>query len=161
MRLVRNCDRNSGDGNVCVNSASEMLQGISVYQQLPRGANLFLDGDQPLGVFFVRGGRIEMSVANRVGRTRQVCSAEAGDVLGLSSSITGKPLDCRADVVEDATVQFVPREALLEFIRSNSEAHLEIVRILSLDIGRCYEVLKSIDAQNRGHALRVVPSPRA
>jgi len=58
-------------------------------------------------------------------------------------------------------VQFVPRDALLEFIRTNPEAHLEIVKILSLDVGRCYEVLKSIDAENRGHALRVVPSPGA
>lgn len=131
---------------------------MSVFQQLPAGANLFLDGEKPLGVFFVRGGKIEMSVANRVGRTRQVCIAGPGDVLGLSSSITGKPLDCRADVTEDATVQFVPRSEFLERIRANPEAHLEIVKILSLDIGRCYEVLKAIDAQNRGEPLRPVPS---
>lgn len=138
-----------------------MLLGISVFQQMPAGSNLFLEGDRPLGVFFVRGGKVEMSVANRVGRTRQVCIASAGDVLGLSSAITGRPLDCRADVVEDATFQFVPREALLEFIRTDGEAHLEIVKILSLDIGRCYEVLKSIDAQNRGQGPRIVPSPVA
>lgn len=154
------CDKNAG-GDVCVTRASELLQGVSVFQQLPAGANLFLDGEKPLGVFFVRGGRIEMSVANRVGRTRQVCIAGPGDVLGLSSSITGKPLDCRADITEDVTLQFVPRQEFLEFIRSNPEAHLEIVKILSLDIGRCYEVLKEIDAENRGEPLRSVPPPRS
>lgn len=138
--------------------ASELLRDISVTRQMPAGSNLFLDGDEPLGVFFVLDGRVDLSVANRVGRTRQVCMGGTGDVLGLSSTITGKPLDCRADVIEDATLQFVPREALLEFIRISPEAHLEIVKILSLDIGRCYEVLKSIDAENRGHSLRVVPA---
>ncbi|MGK2859367.1 MAG: Crp/Fnr family transcriptional regulator [Thermoanaerobaculia bacterium] len=134
-----------------------MLQGVSVFQQLPAGSNLFLDGDEPRGVFFVRGGKLEMSVANRVGRTRQVCCAGPGEVLGLSSSITGKPLDCRADVTEDATLQFVPRTEFLEFIRTDSETHLEIVKILSMDVGRCYEVLKQIDAANRGEPLRAVP----
>ncbi len=137
-----------------------MLRSASVLQLIPAGSNLFLDGDQPCGVFFVQSGIIEMSVANRVGRTRQVCTAGPGDVLGLSSSITGKPLDCRADVTEDATLQFVPRTAFLEIIRSNPDAHMEIVKVLSLDIGRCYEVLKAIDAQNRGEPLRAVPSPR-
>jgi CRP/FNR family transcriptional regulator len=141
-----------------VSRASELLEGISVLQQFPAGSNLFLEGDEPRGVFFVRSGRVDLSVANRVGRTRQVCMGGTGDVLGLSSSITGKPLDCRADVIEDATVQFVPRDELLEFIRMSPEAHLEIVKILSLDIGRCYEVLKSIDAENRGQPLRVVPA---
>lgn len=134
-----------------------MLQGISIFEQQVAGSNLFLDGDRPLGVFFVRAGKVELSIANRAGRQRQVCKAGAGDVLGLSSAITGKPLDCRADVVEDATVQFVPRQQLLEFIRTNGEAHLEIVKILSMDIGRCYEVLKEIDAENRGEPLRAVP----
>jgi CRP-like cAMP-binding protein len=155
---VQYCDRSSGGGSACVSKATELLREISVERQVTAGSNLFLDGDAPLGVFFVISGRIDMSVANRVGRTRQVCMGCAGDVLGLSSSITGKPLDCRADVVEDSTVQFVPRDALLEFIRTSPEAHLEIVKILSLDIGRCYEVLKSIDAENRGHSLRVVPA---
>ncbi len=154
------CDKNSGGGEACVTRASDLLQGVSVFQQLPAGANLFLDGEKPLGVFFVRGGRIELSVANRAGRTRQVCIAGPGDVLGLSSSITGRPLDCRADVTEDATLQFVPRQEFLGFIRANSEAHLEIVKILSLDIGRCYEVLKEIDAENRGEPLRSVPTSR-
>ena len=41
-------------------------------------------------------------------------------------------------------MQFVPRDEFLEYIRSNTEAHLEIVKILSMDIGRCYEVLKEM-----------------
>lgn len=137
-----------------------MLLDVSVIERFPAGTNLFLDGDTPRGVFFIREGTVELSVANRAGRTRQVCGACAGDVLGLSSSITGRPLDSRADVVEDATVQFVPREIFLETIRSNPRVHLEIVKILSLDVGRCYEVLKSIDAQNRGEPLRPVPPLR-
>lgn len=161
MRVVRYCDRSSGGANACVMRASEMLQAISVFEQRSTGSNLFQEGDQPLGVYFIRGGRVEMTVANRAGRTRQVCSASEGEVLGLSSVITGRPLDCRADVVEDAELQFVPREALLELIRTNGEAHLEIVKILSLDIGRCYEVLKCIDAENRGQGPRVVPSSGA
>jgi len=155
------CDRSTGGGNACVSRASELLREISVFRQLPAGSTLFLEGDAPLGAFFVSAGRIDMSVANRVGKTRQVCVNVTGDVLGLSSSITGRPYDCRADVVEDSTVQFVPREALLELIRPSTEADLEIGKILSLDIGRSYEVLKSIDAENRGHSLRAVPAPGA
>ncbi len=154
------CDRNTGDGNACVTRASQLLGCISVVKQLPVGSSLFADGEDPLGVFFVQSGKVELSIANRFGKTRQVCLAGPGDVLGLSSSITGKPLDCRAEVTEDATVQFVPRTEFLTFIRANPEAHLEIVKILSMDIGRCYEVLKEIDAENRGDPLRAVPSQR-
>lgn len=155
---MQHCDRNTGSGRACVSRASELLERIGVVRQLAAGENLFLEGDEPLGVFFVQTGRVDLSVANRVGKTRQVCMGAEGDVLGLSSSITGRPLDCRADVIEDATVLFVARGALLEFIQANPEAHLEIVKILSLDVGRCYEVLKCIDAENRGQALRAVPA---
>jgi CRP/FNR family transcriptional regulator len=55
----------------------------------------------------------------------------AGEILGLSATISGKPYELRAETTEPCQVNFVKREDFLRFLREHSEACLRAAEQLS------------------------------
>ncbi len=146
MNDFPNLDRREED---FVRRIRELLTDVSVVRQLRTGETLFNEGEPPAGVYFVRSGRIDVSVSAKNGRKLCVCVASPGDVLAVSCSVSGKTHDSRGLALEDSVVQFAPRDRFLERIHGNSVAHLDVVRMLSVDIGRCYELMRALDAEAR------------
>jgi CRP/FNR family transcriptional regulator len=66
---------------------------------------------------------------------------EAGEVLGLSASITGKPYEVMAETVDPCQVNFVKREDFLRFLREHSDACLRVAEQLSEKYNSaCHEI---------------------
>ena len=53
-------------------------------------------------------------------------------------------MDVSAVATEDSVVEFVARDDFTTAMVSEPGLHLEVVRMLSLDVARCYELLKSL-----------------
>jgi len=93
-----------------------------------RGNHLFAEGDQPRYVYFVRSGRIKLSVSSREGRTMILRIAEAGQVLGLSAALSLSEHEVTAEALEPCRVKAILVSDFLNFLQSYPEAAMEATR---------------------------------
>jgi CRP/FNR family transcriptional regulator, cyclic AMP receptor protein len=110
--------------------AVQALATITSPATYPKGATLFLEGQAPRGVFIVCSGRVKLSTSSADGRTLILRIADPGEVLGLPASVTGKPYELTADVIEPTQANFIPRQDFLNFLRDHGEAALRVAQQL-------------------------------
>jgi len=107
------------------------LDDISSQASYPKGATLFVEGQEPRGVFVVCSGRVKLSAGSADGKTLILRIAESGEVVGLPSTISGKPYEVTAEALEPIQANFIRREPFLKFLREHGEAALRVAEILS------------------------------
>lgn len=111
--------------------ALEGLDSISSSATYPRGAILFVEGQDPRGVFILCNGRVKLSAGSAGGKALILRIAEAGEVVGLPGTISGKAYEVTAEALEPIQANFVPRDAFLKFLREHGEVALRVAEILS------------------------------
>lgn len=83
-------------------AAAQALAAITSTAVYQKGATLFAEGQPPRGVFILRGGRAKLSTSSADGKTLILRISDAGEVLGLPATITGKAYELTAEVIEPA-----------------------------------------------------------
>jgi CRP/FNR family cyclic AMP-dependent transcriptional regulator len=96
----------------------------------PQGAVLFVEGQLPRGIFVICKGSVKLSINSPNGRTMIVKLAEAGEVLGLSATISGKPYEVTAETLDPCQVNFVKRDDFLRFLKEDVEACFRVAEQL-------------------------------
>lgn len=107
------------------------LDEISSSATYPKDAILFVEGQQPRGVFVICNGRVKLSTSSSEGKSILVRVAEPGEVVGLPGTISGKQYELTAEALEPLQANFIPREAFLQFLRTNGEVAVRVAEILS------------------------------
>jgi CRP/FNR family cyclic AMP-dependent transcriptional regulator len=109
----------------------EALDSIKFTAAYPKGALLFVEGEQPRGVFILCSGRAKLTTSSTEGRTLIVKIANHGEILGASAAILGKPYEVSAEMLEPSQVSFIRRDDFLRFLNSYSEACMHTAEQLS------------------------------
>jgi CRP/FNR family transcriptional regulator, cyclic AMP receptor protein len=117
-------------------AALQRLAEIGFLSSYPNGAVLFVEGQEPRGVFILCVGRVKLSTASVDGRTLIVRFAEPGELLGLPSTVTGKTYSLTAEVIRPTQVKFVPRQDFLDFLREYGDVALRVAQ----QLGETYHV---------------------
>jgi len=112
-------------------TALQGLDSITSPATYPKGAILFVEGQEPRGVFMICRGRVKLSAGSTSGKALILRIAESGEVVGLPATISGKPYEVTAEALEPIQASFIGREAFLQFLRENGEAALRVAQILS------------------------------
>jgi CRP/FNR family cyclic AMP-dependent transcriptional regulator len=108
--------------------AFDSLKQLATY---PKGAVLFLEGQAPRGVFVVCSGQVKLSMSSSQGRTLILKIAEAGEMVGLPATISGRAYEVTAETQSPAQVNFIRRDEFLDFLRNNADASLRVAMELS------------------------------
>jgi CRP/FNR family cyclic AMP-dependent transcriptional regulator len=111
-------------------SAVQGLASITSAASYPKGATLFVEGQSPRGVFILCNGRVKLSTSSADGRTLILRISEPGEVLGLPATVTGKPYELTAEVIEPTQANFISRQDFLLFLREHGEAALRVAQQL-------------------------------
>ena len=111
--------------------AVESLAEISSSATYPKGAILFVEGQEPRGVFVICNGRVKLTASSAEGKSLITRIAEAGEVVGLPGTISGKPYELTAEALEPIQANFIPREVFLQFLKEHGEAALRVAEMLS------------------------------
>lgn len=109
----------------------EGIEGISSVASYPKAAILFVEGQEPSGVFVLVRGSVKLSATSADGRSLILRMAETGEPVGLSASISGKPHEATAEALEAIQASFIPRDLFLDFLRRNNDAALAVVEVLN------------------------------
>src|SRR5215470_10217260 len=95
------------------------LAAITSTAVYPKGATLFVEGQAPRGVFILCSGKVKLSTSSADGKTLIVRIADPGEVLGLPATVTEKPYELTAEVIEPSQANFISRQEFLNFLRQH------------------------------------------
>src|SRR5262250_1534710 len=111
--------------------AMTALDAISSSATYPKDAILFVEGQDPRGVFVLCNGRVKLSTTSADGKSIIVRIAEPGEIVGLAGTLSGTTYELTAETLEPLQANFIPREAFLRFLREHGEAAVRVAEILS------------------------------
>ncbi|MGZ4787020.1 MAG: Crp/Fnr family transcriptional regulator [Terriglobales bacterium] len=120
------------------------FDSIKTVMNVPRGEALFHEGRLPRGIFVLCEGRVKLSVCSEHGKRLMLRVAGSGEVLGLSATMSGKPYELTAEVLDNAQVAFIKRKDLLKFLRDHREACLHVVHLLSQDLHVAFDRVRTV-----------------
>jgi CRP/FNR family cyclic AMP-dependent transcriptional regulator len=105
---------------------------------------LFIEGQQPRGVFVLCTGKAKLSTSSAEGKTVITNISEAGDVLGLNATISNRPDEVTAEMIEPGQANFITRDALLHFLREYGEVAVRVAEQLSRNYYTAYEGIRTL-----------------
>lgn len=111
--------------------AVKTLDRLKFTALYPKGSLLFVEGEEPRGVFIICSGRVKLTTSSTEGKTFILKIAESGEVLGASSAILGKPYEVSAETIEPVQINYFKRDDFLNLLATHPEACLHLAEQLS------------------------------
>jgi CRP-like cAMP-binding protein len=102
---------------------------------------LFEQGDDPTGLYLVRGGVANALIQSADGSTAAIFQASPGAVLGLPALTSGQPYSLSALAGPGADVSFVPRETFLQLVQERSVLALSVLNVLAREVHAAREAM--------------------
>ncbi|HET6181867.1 MAG TPA: Crp/Fnr family transcriptional regulator [Candidatus Sulfotelmatobacter sp.] len=124
--------------------AGQRLNEIKSTAVYPKGAMLFIEGQQPRGVFVLCVGKAKLSTSSREGKTIITKISESGDVLGLNAVVSNRPYEVTAEMMEPGQANFIPRDSLLLFLKEFPEVAVRVAQQLSRNYYTAYEEIRTL-----------------
>ncbi len=124
--------------------ALQKLNEIKSTAVYPKSAVLFIEGQQPRGVFVLCTGKVKLSTSSSEGKTVITKISDAGDVLGLNAIISNHPYEVTAEMIEPGQANFIPRDALLRFLREHGEVAVRVAEQLSRNYYTAFEEVRML-----------------
>jgi CRP/FNR family transcriptional regulator len=142
LEIVDNCESCKIKRDECFCNLSppilKTFSTISHQTTYPSDATLFVEGQNPRGVFLLCSGKVKLSTSSRDGKVLILKMAGPGEMLGLSAVISGTEYELTAETAMPCQVNFVPREPLLELLQRHGEAGLRSAQALSREFQSAY-----------------------
>jgi CRP/FNR family cyclic AMP-dependent transcriptional regulator len=129
-------------------SALQKLNEIKSTAVYPKSAMLFIEGQQPRGVFVLCAGKVKLSTSSTQGKTIITKLSDAGDVLGLNATVSNRPYEVTAEMVEPGQANFIARDAFLQFLREHGEVAVRVAEQLSRNYYTAYEEIRTLGLTN-------------
>lgn len=124
--------------------ALQALETIKSTATYPKGAVLFVEGQEPRGVFVLCHGRAKLTASSADGKSLILRIANAGEVLGLSATISGRPYAFNAEVTEPCQANFIERKQFLNFLHQHGEAAFRVAEQLSENYHTAFEEVRAL-----------------
>jgi CRP/FNR family transcriptional regulator, cyclic AMP receptor protein len=142
LEIIENCSncfcRKAGFFCGFSSGVVESLDQVSHHSTMPAGAILFVEGQVSRGIFVLCSGRVKLSTASREGKVLILKTVEAGEVLGLSATVSGASYEMTAETAVPCQLNFVGRKDLLEMLHAHSEVGVHAAQSLSSDFQSAY-----------------------
>ena len=134
-RLTKNCPecRNRRPNSFCdlPEAVFAELSGLMICRQYTRGSAVFVEGQPPKGVYILCSGPAKLSAYSEEGKAIILRVSEPGEILGLSSVVSGTPYEKTAHVIDDCLISFIKRKDFIRFIETHHEAALNALHQMS------------------------------
>jgi CRP/FNR family transcriptional regulator, cyclic AMP receptor protein len=125
-------------------AALHHLSQITGSATYPKGATLFVERQPSRGVFILCTGHVKLSTSSSDGKTLILRISEPGDLLGLPATISGRPYEVTAEVIESTQANFISRTDFLNFLREHGEAALRVAQELSETYQSAFAEMRTI-----------------
>lgn len=148
VQLSRNCEtcRFKGKGFFCnlMPEAVRDLEAIKSPATYPTGAVLFLEKESFRGVYLLCSGKVKLTMSSSGGKTLILRLARPGEMLGLTSAMSGSRYEATVEALEPCQVSFIRRDDFTRFAEKYPEVYLAILRQLSAQYYGTCEQMRTI-----------------
>jgi CRP/FNR family transcriptional regulator, cyclic AMP receptor protein len=110
----------------------------------PANKVLFTETQENAGVMVIVEGDVKLSINSSDGRRLSLRIAKAGEVLGLSSTLSGNGYEMTADTLYPAKIAHVSRQAFLHFMARHPEVYEVVTREISRSFNQACEQLRMV-----------------
>jgi len=125
-------------------SVLRSFDAISCTTVFPKGVMLFVEGQEPRGIFVLCDGRVKLSTSSVDGKTAIIEIAEPGEVLGLSATVSELPYEVTAEALDPCQINFIKREDFLRFLADHGQVCLRVAQHLSRNYQAAYNQVRSL-----------------
>jgi len=143
--------------------AARDLRSLLSDKRVPQNTRLFRKGDMGDAMYLIESGRVRISIRDAEEQEVVLAELAQGDFFGEMSIIDGRQRSADAQVIDDAQLAILSREAFLTFVRSNPDVALEMLSALTDRLRRTDELLRSRVSRNvnEEQAARLTVADRA
>ena len=111
----------------------ESMEFPTLYQP---GVLLFSEKSTTSDIFIVVSGEVKLSINSSDGKRLILSIAKPGDVLGLSSVLSGLPSEMTAEVLYPARIAVIDRDQFLSYMGR----HPEVYQVVTQELSKQYKV---------------------
>jgi CRP/FNR family transcriptional regulator, cyclic AMP receptor protein len=105
---------------------------------------LFAEKEETHGLYVVLEGEIRISINSSEGKRLSLRIARKGDVLGLSSTLSGRPYETTAETLYPAKVALIGRREFLGFLSRHPEIYMNVTEELSRHVSMACHQLRTV-----------------
>jgi len=120
------------------------LDTLTFPSNYPAGMRLFSEKDPAPGVYIVIEGEVKLSMNSSDGRRLILRIAQKGEILGLASTLSGKPCEMTAEALYPARIASIVRQDFLKFLSRHPEVYQTVTEELSRDYAMACEQLRTV-----------------
>src|SRR5579863_1060774 len=119
----------------------EPLLAPSAY---PSNVVLFTETQPATGIYVVLDGEVKLSINSSDGRRLSFHIAKAGEVLGLSPTLSGGEYEMTADTLYPAKIAHISRQVFMQFMSRHPEVYPVVTREISRSFNLACEQLRMV-----------------
>ena len=124
--------------------AKSDFESLATEFECPRETVLIREEQSSSRVLFLLHGNVKISMNSCDGRRFLLGLAGAGDILGISSAVSGNPSEIRAESMYPCTIASLKRQDFLDFLRRHPIGFEVVATELSLHCARAFERLRML-----------------
>jgi CRP-like cAMP-binding protein len=132
-----------------LSAVERTLLDLQELQRRGPGAVLFCEGDPPRGVYIIHSGAVDLVFATRDGITKPLQHAGEGQIVGLSSLVSGRVHDATAIARVPSELGYVEGRKLMTLLERDPSAWLDVLQFLSQDVSACWDSMRRITSTPR------------
>lgn len=110
----------------------------------PSNVVLFTETQPASGVYVVLDGEVKLSINSSDGRRLSFHIAKAGEVLGLSPTLSGGEYEMTADTLYPAKIAHISRQVFLQFLSRHPDVYPIVTREISRSFNLACEQLRMV-----------------
>ena len=120
------------------------LESMEFPTQYQPGQLLFSEKGIPSGIFILLSGEVKLSINSSEGKRLILSIAKAGEVLGLSSVLSGLPSEMTAEILHPSRIAVIERDQFIGFMARHPEVYQIVTQELSLQYKVACEQLRTV-----------------
>ena len=125
-------------------AAQKDLLSLATASPYPAGHVLFAEKEPPRGVYVVLEGDVKLSINSSDGHRLSLRIARKGEILGLSSTLSGSPYEVTAELLYPSKIAPIGRREFLGFLMRHLEAYQTVSEELTREFTMACEQLRTV-----------------
>lgn len=110
----------------------------------PSGVVLFSENDAAQGIYVVLDGEVKLSINSSDGKRLILRIAKKGEILGLTSTLSGAPYEMTAEILYPSKIAFIARRDFLNFLMHHPEVYQAVTEELTRNYSVACEQLRTV-----------------
>jgi CRP-like cAMP-binding protein len=109
---------------------------------------VFMEGDECLGLYVVRTGRVKLVRSSRSGKEQIIKILKPGELLGLEAFIEGARYGNSVECMEDSELGFILKEDFLRVLNKTPSIAVKLVTSLGIELSEAYDRIGNLGLMN-------------